>query len=510
MDPVRERPATSFPPKADQREARIGSAFLLGLACYFLIEVVIRVVMHGALELDEAEQAFDAQQLRLGYGPQPPLYTWMQWLVFQATGVSILGLSLLKNAVMFASFFLVYRVARPLLGALAAAAISCSLVLITPLGWDALLDRTHSPLVTALAAGTLACYFTLLSRPGRLRHALFGLLLGLGMLSKYNFAVFALGLACASLAVREHRRLVWTRDLWITAAVAALCVLPHAAWFIGQVDLATRATLDKMNDFHPEAGYGARVTGGAWNLLYAIATFITPLWMALVAAYRSPRQGTLQPKTPLAQFFLWFLASSMAFIGALILSGHLAYIKPRWLQTTLFLLPLAVCVVFPPKQPIVYRRLLRYSAGAAVLMMVVLAVRPGIQAVLDRHPRNAMPYAGLAAEITRSFPGIAAIAVRDIHVGGNVRMQLPQARVLLLDNLCREDAIQGRVLLLMEVEPQAGAARALQACPGAPVLQRGQVEVRAKGAHEERLLFDYVLFARWAHTKKANPDGSAF
>lgn len=496
MEPVRERPATSVPPKADHREARIGNAFLLGLACYFLLEVVIRVVMHGALELDEAEQAFAAQQLQLGYGPQPPLYTWMQWLVFQVTGVSILGLSLLKNAVMCASFVLVYRLARPMLGALAAAAISCSLVLITPLGWDALLDRTHSPLVTALAAATLATYFTLLSRPSRLRHALLGLLLGLGMLSKYNFAVFALGLACASLVVREHRRVVWTRGLWITAAVAALCVLPHAAWFVAQVDLATRATLDKMNDFHPEAGYGAHVAGGAWNLMYAIAAFITPLWIAFVAAYRSPRQATLQLKTPPARFFLWFFASSMGFIAALILSGHLAYIKPRWLQTTLFLLPLAVCVVFPPKRPIVYRRLLQYSAGAAVLMMVVLAIRPGIQAALGRHPRNAIPYAGLAAELAQRFPGIAAVAVRDIHVGGNVRMQSPQARVLLLDDLCREDTIQGRVLLLVEAGPDAGRSQALQGCPGAQVLQRGQVDVRAKGQHEERLLLDYALFTR--------------
>lgn len=496
MEPVRERPATAAPQKAGNGEARIGTVFLLGLACYFLVEVVIRVVLHGALELDEAEQAFDAQQLRLGYGPQPPLYTWMQWLVFQGTGVSILGLSVLKNAVMFASFAIVYRVARPLLGVLAAAAISSSLVLITPLGWDALLDRTHSPLVTALAAATLATYFTLLSRPGRLHRALLGLLLGLGMLSKYNFAVFALGLACASLAVREHRRLFWTRDLWITAAVAVLCVLPHAAWFVQQIDLATRVTLDKMNDFHPEAPYGARVAGGAWNLLYAIAVFISPLWIAFVAAYRSPRQATPQLKTPTAQFFLWFFASSMGFIVALILSGHLAYIKPRWLQATLFLLPLAVCVWYPPKRPVVYSRLLRYSALAAVLMMVVLAIRPGIQGALGRHPRNAMPYAVLAPELARRFPGISAVAVRDIHVGGNVRMQLPRARVVLLGDLCKDDAIQGKVLLLEELEPEAPARRIPQACPGAPVLQRGQVDVRTNGPHEERLLFDYVLFTR--------------
>jgi 4-amino-4-deoxy-L-arabinose transferase-like glycosyltransferase len=420
----------------------------------------------------------------------------MQWLVFQVSGVSILGLSVLKNAVMFAGYACVFWTARPLLGALAAAAISASLVLVTPIGWDALLDRTHSPLLTALTAGALGTYFTLLSRPGRLRSALFGLLLGLGMLSKYNFALFAFALAGASLCVPAHRRLVWTRDLWITVAVATLCVLPHAAWFIGQVDAATRITFAKMNGLHPEAGYGAQVASGAGQLAYSFAAFVSPLWIAFVAAYRSPRQGTLRLQTPQAQFFLWFYVIGLAFIVALILSGHLAFIKPRWLQATLFTLPLAVCVVFPPKLAVVYRRLLRISAVSALLIMVALVLRPIIQSALDRHPRTGDPYAELAAELVRRFPDATAIAVQDPHVGGNVRMQLPRMPVLLFDNVCKGDASGGRVLLLIPAGSEPDIGRTLNGCPGALMLERGRIDVRSSSGHPERLVFGYALLKR--------------
>lgn len=40
------------------------------------------------------------QQLSMGYGSQPPLYTWLQWLVNQVVGPSVLSLSVLKHSLL--------------------------------------------------------------------------------------------------------------------------------------------------------------------------------------------------------------------------------------------------------------------------------------------------------------------------------------------------------------------------------------------------------------------------
>jgi 4-amino-4-deoxy-L-arabinose transferase-like glycosyltransferase len=497
MEPVQERVGPPVTKGIDESEQRAVNLFLLGLALYFLVQIVIRVVQQGALTLDEAEMVFDARDLRLGYGIQPPLYTWLQWLVFQFSGVTHFGLSVLKNVSMFALYVCVFQLARMLLGTLAGAAIASSLALLVPLGWDAAIDRTHSLLATALAAGTLWTYFVLLRKPGRLRNALLGLLIGLGMLSKYNVAIFVLGLAAASLLVREHRKLIWTRDLWITVSVATLCLLPHAAWFIDQIDTATTETLNKMVAGDHRAGYAENVARGAKHFILSIASFITPLWFALAVAYRSPWAGTLQLQAPQARFFLWLFGTGLACIAALVLSGHLSHIKSRWLQTLLFALPLACFVIFPPQKPVVYRRLLVFSAVAGLVMLVGLTVRPQLKSAFGNGSRIAEPYPELTAELVRRFGEFKVVAVQNRWIGGNVRLQLPHVRVLTLDELCGQAPFpEDRVLVLIEAGQKRRGGPGLERCRGLDVLERGQIGAHYPGSAQNSLLFNYALVKR--------------
>ncbi len=45
---------------------------------YFLCHIGLRLLAGGALGLDEAEILLDARYLAWGYGPQFPLYAWLQ------------------------------------------------------------------------------------------------------------------------------------------------------------------------------------------------------------------------------------------------------------------------------------------------------------------------------------------------------------------------------------------------------------------------------------------------
>ncbi|MFL6671848.1 MAG: glycosyltransferase family 39 protein [Massilia sp.] len=468
---------------------------MLALGLYFLAQVAIRVMQDGALALDEAEQVFNAQQLLLGYGSQPPLYEWLQWAVFKLVGINHFGLSVLKNALLFALYASVFQAARLLLGPAAAAAAAASMVLIVPLGWEAQIDRTHSLVATAVAAGALWTYLALLRHPARWRYALLGLLLGLGMQSKYNFAIFVVGLTGASLLVREHRQLVWTRKAWITVLVAALSVLPHALWFLQQLDAATAETLDKMADHDPNAAYATQLANGFKHLFLGIASFITPLWIALAVAYRSPKHACLAAGTPEARFFLWLCAIGFASITAMILSGQLAHIKSRWLQPFLFVLPLGLFVVFPARREAVYRQLLAISGVAALAMLVALAMRPQVQSSRGQPTRLSRPYPELGAELARRFPGIPVIAVRDRYIAGNVRLQLPRTRVRLLREFCRQRLADGQRALVLVQEGMTGPGFSLDRCAAAAVLERGRIEAAAAARPDDKLGFDYALLA---------------
>src|SRR5512133_574724 len=75
--------------------------FVLCLALLFGGHAVLRTVLSPTANLDEAEQLMLTQDWALGYGPQPPLYTWLQACVFQVFGVSIFSLAVLKNGLLF-------------------------------------------------------------------------------------------------------------------------------------------------------------------------------------------------------------------------------------------------------------------------------------------------------------------------------------------------------------------------------------------------------------------------
>ena len=68
---------------------------------FFAARAVVRTVVSDTPELDEAEQVIQAQTWAWGYGPQPPLYTWIQKLFFHALGTTIFALALLNGLILF-------------------------------------------------------------------------------------------------------------------------------------------------------------------------------------------------------------------------------------------------------------------------------------------------------------------------------------------------------------------------------------------------------------------------
>ncbi|MCX6865636.1 MAG: glycosyltransferase family 39 protein [Verrucomicrobia bacterium] len=95
-------------PAADLNSRRI----LLLLVLYFTLHLLLRLCVSNSAELDEAEQLLLTQDLRLGYGSQPPLYTWLQSGLFALCGINIFALAVLKNGLLFLTYFFVYLGAR--------------------------------------------------------------------------------------------------------------------------------------------------------------------------------------------------------------------------------------------------------------------------------------------------------------------------------------------------------------------------------------------------------------
>lgn len=134
----------------DTGETRMARVFTLLIALYFVAHTVLRTALGGSFEVDEAEMLVMAQKFQLGYGPQLPLYNWMQTAAFKVFGTGTFAITALKNALLFATYALMFVGLRRVLPLRLAVVGTLSLLLLPNLSWEG--QRAGSHTIAMLAA----------------------------------------------------------------------------------------------------------------------------------------------------------------------------------------------------------------------------------------------------------------------------------------------------------------------------------------------------------------------
>lgn len=407
-----------------------GRHLLLLMLLYFGAHLLSRVLVSGALELDEAEQALWTQRLAAGYGAQPPLYTWLQWAVFQLAGVSVFSLALLKNVLIALTYLFVYLAALRAMPARLALLASASMLLIPHIGWESHRDLTHSVLVTTMASATILVVMRLVERPRAALYLLLGLVAGLGILSKYSYALFFAALALALLASPQGRKVA--RSPWILASalVALAVVAPHAWWLLDHWQMASERTLAKM-EARPGAVVGA--LSGLGSLAEAIAGTLVVLvvvWAAVFgrAAWRARSAG---PRSAHCVLWLRYLAALAALLAAMVVLGGVGNVKGRWLQPLLCMAPLIWfgCRADLDGHPRL-RAYGRVLVGFALVFLTLLTLRPFYDGWRGRPGDLNQPAATLARALeAQGYDGRGTIVASDRVMAGVLRTRFTHARV---------------------------------------------------------------------------------
>ncbi|HSF01903.1 MAG TPA: glycosyltransferase family 39 protein, partial [Solirubrobacterales bacterium] len=189
---------------------------------------LLRLALSSTLTADDAREAVLAQSLQWGYqARQPPLYNWLAWGALRLLGPGLPALTLLKYAVLFLAFWLVYLTARRILADPRLATLGAfSFLLIFPISWTVHESLTHSVTVLAACAGTAYALIRLGDAPSSRAYAGLGLAVGLGLLSKFTYVVFLVALVLAALTVSRYRARLLTPAILITGLVAATLILP--------------------------------------------------------------------------------------------------------------------------------------------------------------------------------------------------------------------------------------------------------------------------------------------
>jgi 4-amino-4-deoxy-L-arabinose transferase-like glycosyltransferase len=411
-----------------------GYTLLSVLAIYFIVNVVVRFVLPHGLELDEAEQVYLSQWLLPGYGGQPPFYNWLQHGAIQIFGISIVTLSALKGLMLFLSYLFYYLAARQVMEDKRLAVIAAlGLLTIPQVSFEAQRDLSHT--VAAIFASCLFL-FTLLrviSRPSLEAFLLFGIAVGIGGISKYNFAVLPIAAGLAVLMDRDMRRTMLSWKLVPAAILALAIVTPHALWLVDNFSDASQGTLKKLSG--DDAGLVGGIIHGISSLTVGFFSFLGLTVIIFAAVYREHLKTILRAHNRWTRLIGRMLVLSLVLIVLMIVFAGFENVRDRWLTPLLLAAPLYLALkVDAAKIPVEvsFKRLWGMAIVIMVLIPAALALRANMGRINGNYGYVNIPFAALSKTVSEKAAGANTLVVAsDGQLAGNLHFNLPNLPVAM-------------------------------------------------------------------------------
>jgi hypothetical protein len=180
---------------------------------------------------DELYYLACAEHLDWGYVDQPPLIALIAWFAHKVLGSSLLALRLLPAIAGAALVWLTGKLAREMGGGRFAQALAALAVIVAPIfllfhHW--LTMNAFEPLVWM---GACLCVVRAINSSKGIYWLWFGILVGLGLQTKYTVVFFAFAIV-AGLLLTPHRRFVMNPWIWSGALAALLIFLPNLIWLV--------------------------------------------------------------------------------------------------------------------------------------------------------------------------------------------------------------------------------------------------------------------------------------
>ncbi len=243
---------------------------------------------------DNIEQLNWVHSLEWGYYKHPPLATWLLWLPVRIFGVNAWTSYVLGAVVSLATMGLLWRLLARTRGSVFANVALLAVLCISY--YSAGLNAyNHNTVLTFWSTASAAlCWKAFTS--ARLRWwAALGLVLGLGMLTKYQIAITMASVLAFWLTQRGWRDARQRQGLLLAALIALLVFTPHLQWLrshdFGPVQYAIGSSLGAHLDFV------GRVQAVSIWLGDQLLNRALPAWLLLAFLFYRSRRATL-PATP--------------------------------------------------------------------------------------------------------------------------------------------------------------------------------------------------------------------
>ena len=442
---------------------------LIFIGSYLFILFILRTTLFPGSSEDDAEQLFFSQSLSWGYKVnQPPLYTWLVILAQQILGVSAASIAVVKFASLFTIYYFFYSTATLIFRddryrALAA----LSLLAIFYINWDAIVNYSHTVLMAAFLVATLYTFLKIDSNRGIRSYIVLGVLMGLGLLSKYNFALFLIPLLIAAALTPSFRPKITSAKFLISLLIAGAIIAPHIQWLLAS-PTSISTTPEYLDVANGTGSVILRIGKGLLDAAAGAVLFLVPVWLFyLLFFWRSfkPINSSNTPEQDYLRFFkIYFAAFAIIVIGGII-AFTLSGIRNHWMMVLIpFPIYFLLRIQSTSPRTVVLERFAVLLAGFAVIVVVALFSRAMTAPNYCKKCNFFFPYAELSEKIKSAGFQSGTLITYGIpnQLGGNLRRYFPNTRIISnrYAYFVPPETHKGKCLLVWNESPWAHGSRA--------------------------------------------------
>ncbi|WP_431777693.1 glycosyltransferase family 39 protein [Ottowia caeni] len=267
--------------RVDRRAAHFSSSWLLVLA-----------FTRNTPPLDNVEQWVWSQGLAWGYYKHPPLPTWLAAALHAVVGRSAVWVSILGAACLTLALWLYARLLTELRGrAFAQLSVLAAMCITYATQRHDLYN--HNTVMLPLMAGVACLMWRVAVAPSMRTWLGIGLLMGLGLLTKYQFALVGACVVLWWLRIGGWRQKVHVWGALLAALAAIVVFMPHIWWLVESDWLPLQyASQSSLGAHLPLEERPAHVVLWVFDWL---GNRLLPAWLLLVVAWLGLKNSVRWP-----------------------------------------------------------------------------------------------------------------------------------------------------------------------------------------------------------------------
>ncbi len=407
------------------------------LILYCIVHFLVRLMLQPNFSLDEAEQVLFGESLEWGYRfRHPPLMTWLSYGTFELTNTSHQAYFALKYILMALGLVAYFAAARVVLKDVRLAFLATVGLLTTfVMGFLPHQDLMHTVLLSSMLTAMLWLGLRVLHTRALTDYAMLGACIGLGILSKYIFAVGIAGLAVGLLWSGQARAKLRNDGVALTVVIAAVLVMPYLAWVVSN-EYSFFTLAKGITGGHGPALDPVSWVKGTGALILALLEFAVPFIVIFAALFPSSFRGlppTLDDddRMHLKVLEVAMIAAALMMLAAVFFVGTEAF-KPRWMHQVLMPLPiycfLRAKLTVPRERP--YQWFTIVCGLFAVLVVISRFAIWETNVTHCKRCREYQPMERFAAALHDAGFISGTIIAEDYDIGGNIRAEFLDSRVV--------------------------------------------------------------------------------